>query len=152
MTAQTPDFIIIENKEYSLPDFVRENEFVSIDDSRIIHKPRNDTIMSTACHRHYVATWEIIDDLLYLVKINGDYSALEPLPFFADWITGTLVVPKEGKMLGRIAYWIVYEEELHIEVKNGVIQKTTVVDNRTKYSEEDFKCDNDDEFGLNITI
>lgn len=123
MTAQTPDITFIENKEYSLPDFVRENSFVSIDNPRIIHKPRNDTIISTACHRHYVVTREVVDNSLYLVKINGDFTALESLPFIADWITGTLVVPKKDEILGRIAYWIVYEEEFHIEVVNGVVQK-----------------------------
>ena len=159
MTAQFPDTIIIDNKEYDLPDFVIHNEFVTIDDSHIIKlmgakldnfytsspEPMNYypfdrhgmILSSTRCHRKYIATWEIRDKFLYLESIRGLFSTTKTLPFLADWITGTLVVPK-GELLGTLGYWPVKEEEFHIKVENGVIQSTTIVDNRVRYADEDF--------------
>lgn len=100
----------------------------------------------TALWRGYLATWEIKDDKLYLVKIVrdgcSDDAPAMPLsklfpgakgPIFAKWYTGTLIVP-QGKVLQYVhmGYQSIYEQELHIKIKDGKVVGKKMIDNRMK--------------------
>ncbi len=61
---------------------------------------------STACYRNYVATWEIIDDKLYLVKFHGVYRLGDDEPDFVDWYSGTIKISINDVLKG-------------IEIKSG---------------------------------
>lgn len=63
MTVQSSEILIIENNEYPLESY-------PLHSSTIVKKLRL-TRTSTACHRGYVGKWEIINDKLYLIEING---------------------------------------------------------------------------------
>jgi hypothetical protein len=136
MTAQVPDIIVIAGEELPLfsnpPDsyFNEENP-----------RPAFQS-MSTANWRGYVATWEISESALYLVDLKGTISGSggvniatifpdDPERIKADWFSGTLRIPR-GKCINymHLGYGSIYEEDLIIEVENGVVKKREIVDNK----------------------
>jgi hypothetical protein len=139
-TAQLPDKLIYEGKTVGIYSEPLEQYF-SKDRPKPIEWMR---MTCTALWRGYLATWEIKDDKLYLVKIvrNGcdeDAPAL-PLsklfpgakgPVFATWYTGTLVIP-QGKVLKYVhmGYQSIYETELHLRIKDGILVGKQMIDNR----------------------
>ena len=99
---------------------------------------------NTALMRGYVADWEIADDKLYLTgvegyleKLNVVFGVHEPLTLqhifpeakekvWAQWYSGTLICPK-GKRLTTVFVGKPWKEyDLLIEVKNGVVQASTL--------------------------
>jgi len=87
--------------------------------------------LSTACWRHYLGTWEIREGRLFLVQLRGLWKLEGAEPLFADWFTGVLKVP-QGQMLqyAHFGFETVYEQDLFIEIENGVVVRSWVVDNR----------------------
>lgn len=141
-TAQFPDVLIYKGKTESILSNPLEQFFDK-------DHPRPMKLFQTDCSalwRGYVATWKIEDDKLYLIKVvEGSCSADAPeiplskilpgkkAPIFADWFSGTLVIP-QGKVINYVhmGYESTYENELHIVIKNGKVQSTIKVDNRKK--------------------
>ena len=96
-------------------------------------------ISSTACWRRYRGTWEIIDDRLYLMHVDGRrFERLGDLPLLADWFTGALCVPT-GRVLRYVHmdFETIYEGELHIDIESGRVTGRWQRDNR------DLKFDDD---------
>ncbi len=106
---------------------------------------------STACHRGYVASWELKDGALWLRSVV-DCDADEPLPIAkvvkgerrlplrATWFTGSLLIP-QGKELDAIRdqeeqeyddYPIASERQLRIAVVRGVVIGERTVDARPR--------------------
>jgi hypothetical protein len=134
-TAQSSDKIILNGKEHDLlctplesleedsSDIKLPNFWLSISGS--------DTaiIMNTGNWRGYVATWEIVKDTLYLIKIdNGKYDLSDIFgnlfndgKVFASWYTGDLRVV-DGPLVNYIhmGFMSTYEREKIIEVENGI--------------------------------
>jgi len=79
-------------------------------------------VFSTNCHRNFLASWAILDGKLHLIRVEGIYELIGDGSLFADWYSGTLLVPT-GKIVRRpaIGYSSTHERELCIEVKNGVV-------------------------------
>ncbi len=144
MTAQQPDKLYNNGQENILFSNPLEDFFTISNFNPGFMSPH------TANYRGYVATWEIIDEKLYLIGINGwkydktnagkihevDISSVFPdegPPIFAKWFSGTLIIP-QGKMLHYIhmGYESIYERELHITVKNGVLFEQQEFDNSHK--------------------
>jgi hypothetical protein len=85
----------------------------------------------------YRATWEIVDNRLYLIALkveltDGRVEALAALTpesrdlYFASWFTGTICIPL-GNILLRRRYTFcsnTWESELLIEIKKGVVVGT----------------------------
>ena len=137
-TAQYPDKILYNGKEYSLHSNPMENYFAQYPDKRPQYG------MSTALWRGYVATFEIKDNQLYLKDIevmNGDtvnnkgyYVTIwksilnEVFPnqelIKIDWMTGLLVLPY-GKMVNYVhmGYGSTYRNYILLEVENGNLVK-----------------------------
>ncbi len=94
----------------------------------------------TALRRGYVGTWEITNDLLYLVRLsgtltNGETATLEsvfpgfPERVFAHWFSGKVRLP-QGKRIQykHMGFGSTYERDLFIFFRNGVvIGKHTVI-------------------------
>lgn len=57
-----------------------------------------DITRTTACHRGYIATWEVIEGEFYLTALQGKRQLPEG-PVLADWVSGQLLAPT--KPLGR---------------------------------------------------
>lgn len=100
-------------------------------------------MMSTACWRGYMATWELENDSLFLNRItachdddegnqDADLVAMfgSPKPF-AYWVNGILRVPR-GEMLDYIhmGYGSIFEADEFIKVKEGEIKRRWVKVNR----------------------
>ncbi len=131
MTAQTPDILILEGERhalFTLPLEVYFEERAGRPKFRVPH---------TGCWRGYVATWEVKDNRLFLISVNGqlndgtkfDAAWLfpdEPLPVFAKWYTGTLKLPL-GDLLQyeHMGFASFYEDELRLTVERGMLVKRT---------------------------
>ncbi len=151
MTAQAPDVLILDGEalplftnplEAHLEQCVGERPFVS---------------RHTANWRGYVATWEIRDGALWLVRLRGWHISLRPrtpvapteeLPGLdgpdvplsqlfagqagavkATWYSGTLRVPKGERLAGlHMGYLALYEREIHITVRCEAVTGMTEVD------------------------
>lgn len=95
---------------------------------------------STALWRGYVGNWEIIDDRLYLVKLQGilgDGSEVElsnVFPGFSDrvfahWFSGKIRIPR-GRQVEYVhmGYGSQYEQDLFLEFKKGVLVNHELID------------------------
>jgi len=150
-TAQYPDKIIYNEKEYALNSNPLEDYFETNPDKR----PKGG-IMSTGLWRGYVATFEIIDSQLYLkdieIKVRDSTSKesyktrwksviKEVFPnqtqIKVDWLTGLLVIP-HGKLVNYVhmGYGSTYEKYILLEIDKGDLQR----EKNFKYKEyEKFK-------------
>lgn len=142
-TAQYPDKIIYDGKEHSLHSNPLEPYFAKFPE----RKPKNG-IMSSALWRGYVATFEFLDNSLFLkdvqikVQKNSESRSFETewksvisevLPnkekLKIDWLTGILVIP-HGKIVNYVhmGYASTYENYVLLEVENGDLKKTKEFD------------------------
>ncbi len=133
-TAQTPDKIIYNGKEYRLHSNPMESYFEKYPDKR----PQGEVRM-TSLWRGYIATFEIKYNQLYLKDIEIEMSdPTEEKPYNTkwesvkneifpdqdivkiDWLTGFLVLP-EGKVVNYVhmGYASTYENYVLLEFENG---------------------------------
>lgn len=79
-------------------------------------------IVTSACHRNFLASWVIKDGKLYLMGIAGVYQLEGEALLFADWYSGKLHA-QAGKMLKRptFGYDSRRERDIEIEVNAGVV-------------------------------
>jgi hypothetical protein len=127
MTLQSVDRIIIKGKKYPLDSYPLEDYWTE-------ENPRPPKgIPGTSWYRGYKATWEIIDDYLYLTDIvyrapYGDKGLEYVFPnspekkILADWYSGELKV--------HLGDWIsddpktntaVFESDLFIRIEKGKV-------------------------------
>lgn len=101
----------------------------------------------TALWRGYVGSWEIVDDRLYLIGLNGTLEGGSeasiatifpdfPNRVFAHWYSGTIRIP-QGKQLEYVhmGYGSTYERDLFLDIERGVVVATRVHHNGTAESE-----------------
>ncbi len=105
----------------------------------------------TALWRGYIGTWEIVDNRMYLIDINGtleddtDVSLATIFPefpsrVFAHWYSGTIRIPRGDRIeYVHMGYGSTYEMDLLLDVEKGVVVDTRVRSNRTERSETSSK-------------
>lgn len=143
MTAQFTEKLQYKGEELSLRTEPLDKYLAKLKNKPIFHD------MSSACWRNYVGKWDIAYDRLYLIGIDAWYvdgtevtlGTLFPGAkdyVFAKWYTGVLNVA-QGKMLHYVhmGYESVFESDLLISVKNGVVVKTEVHNNSYTATEKD---------------
>jgi hypothetical protein len=124
MTMQELDKIIIKDVRYSLWTFPLDSYW-----TRKNPKPRV-LITKSCCWRGYIATWQITDNVLYLIDIifntlEGDVGLAYLFPdnlgkIKATWYTGELRVPFGERL--KIDYDDPgYESDLFFKVKKGKV-------------------------------
>ena len=104
--------------------------------------------MSTALWRGYVGGWEIVDDRLYLVSLDGTLedgndATLEtvfpgfPDRVFAHWYSGTVRIP-QGKQLEYVhmGYASKFERDLFLDIERGVVVSTRLSQNGVAQSDD----------------
>ncbi len=150
-TAQYPDKIIYNGKEYSLHSNPLESYFEKNPDKR----PKGG-IMSTALWRGYVATFEVRDNQLFLKDIEIEYQDTTSKESYnykwrsvinevfpdqknikIDWLTGLLVIP-HGKLVNYVhmGYGSTFKNYILLEIDKGDVKK----EKRFKYKDyERFK-------------
>jgi len=140
MTSQVREILIIKGQKHGLsclPDIPVDTEYIEKLVPEEGKKFFSGIYDSTACWRKYIGTWEIKDDKFYFLDIKGLYRKRNKDPVFADWYSGTLKYP-QGKLLKSVnlAFASVYEEEVNISIKSGIVQSTEIIDNRNRYFDE----------------
>jgi hypothetical protein len=134
-TAQEPDILIYGAKKYYLYTNPLDSYFKKFPDK----KPKT-TIVSTANWRGYIATFEIIDNTLFLrdieIEVDDDKNGLrnksvmdEVFPgekiVALEWFNGLLTVPY-GQLLKYVhmGYSSAYENYMILEIRLGNLTKT----------------------------
>lgn len=149
-TAQSPDVLIYNGKTYDLFSNPLEDFYGGIESKRPKFWVEPNT-MSSGNWRGYVATWEIVDDKLYLTKIDSWFCrppiknksgcrrvTLRDLfgknvvngKVFASWFSDKLRVP-DGKQLKYVhsSYASIYERDITFDVDDGKIVRQETIDN-----------------------
>lgn len=140
-TGQVPDYLIMGKDTVAIFSNPLEQYFEKIGNRELIGFKG---CGSTACWRGYMAIWELKNDSLFLIAItschkgewcqdakDADLQKMFGSDYvFADWFTGTIMVP-QGKLVQyfHIGYASIYERELHISFKNGLQTKERIVSN-----------------------
>ncbi len=101
----------------------------------------------TAMWRGYVGSWEIVDDRLYLIGLDGTLKdgteaslasifAGVPDRVFAHWYSRTIRIP-QGRQLEYVHmdYGSTFERELLLDIERGVVVSTRVADNDSAESD-----------------
>jgi len=145
-TAQIPDFLIYKGDTLS----IYANPLESYFDTH----PRPDSLFdynSTACWRGYIGYWEIKNDSLFLMEIQGDSTTIDlTLIFndreikdkvFADWYDYSILNPY-GNLLHyeHMGYASIYEFEREFMFKSGILTDIKHYDNskskKSKYTQD----------------
>jgi len=137
MTAQIHERLILDGEETSMafcpPLPANHSRIYEPGPDEAVTDEDDFIFGSTACWRGYQGTWEIRDGRFYLVGLRGRFQLRQGEPILADWFSGVLRIPK-GEMLQYVhmGFGSVYEQEVHIKIKNGVVVTTRLIDNRGK--------------------
>ena len=141
MTAQVSESLSYDGEDYAmctepLSDYFRKGG-----------KDPGFTSMNTACWRGYIGDWEITEDRLYLIDLEGTLedgteATLEsvfpgfPDRVFAHWYSETIRLP-QGKLLEYVhmGFASVYERDLFLTFENGVLTRTKVKVNGESHSD-----------------
>lgn len=137
MTAQVHEKIIINGTKATMitcPQIPSDNEFIETVSRDVLSEKIqageiNEPVLSTACWRNYIGTWEIREGKFYLIDIIGTYRISSGQPVHADWYTGTIRIP-QGRMISyvHIGFESQYEKELLIEIENGIVKGERIYD------------------------
>jgi hypothetical protein len=130
MTAQVSETLWYEGKEHGMC-----SEPLNVYFDLTGERPKF-AEMDTSCWRGYVGEWEIRDDRLYLIGlegrlVDGEEATLESIfPGFPDrvlahWYSGTVRVP-EGELLDYVhgGYLSTYERDVFLTFEKGVLVGT----------------------------
>ena len=142
-TAQYGDILIYKGDTLILFSNPLEQYFESKGKRAINHYELSWT--STACYRGYRATWEIVNDSLYLIRVQKACYSKEPQYFnltkefgadkaFANWFSGKALAPK-GKLIHYVhsGYDSFYETEIMLTFKDGILTGQVEYDNSKSY-------------------
>lgn len=151
-TAQIPDAIVVDGKEYSLNTNPLDRYLEGLGDAA----PRFEAT-STALWRGYIAGWELKDGKLFLRSISvpryarkgGERKSVEMLrdlfpgdgEVMAGWYSGALIIP-DGRMVEYVhmGYGSTYERYIVALVRKGIETK------RLQLSEQEFRQYRDAQF------
>ncbi len=135
MTAQIAETLTYKGKKHSMFSNPLEGYF------SLGGKRPDFANISTALWRGYVGEWEIIDDRLYIINLNGtlqdgEEASLEtifpgfPDRVFAHWFTGKIRIPQGNQIkYVHMGYGSEYESDLFIRFEKGIIIEEEVVHN-----------------------
>ena len=135
MTAQVNEKLIYNGVETEMafsppiPHPDKDSRFEEVSDEEAMKD--DSIILSTACWRGYIGTWEIQDDKFLLVRLRGKLRIVASTPILADWFTGVLRVP-HGEVLAyrHMGFKSIYERETLVKVEQGKVIKNREIDNR----------------------
>ena len=127
MTAQITETLIIDGQPESMMSTPLGDYFEMLPNS-----PQFEA-SCTALWRGYVGTWQIINDRLYLIEINGTLKGGEPATLaalfpgfpervFAHWFSGQVRLP-QGKRLSyrHMGFGSTYERDHFIVFRKGIV-------------------------------
>lgn len=148
MTAQFREKLIYNGEEYGM---AAEPLYPYLESKDIKFEST-----STACWRGYYGTWEIRNNKLFLVDlvafteehkdVRFDYLFHRQNEVFADWVTEEIRIPR-GEMLQYIhmGYASIHEEDLFLNIQDGILINSRIVDNRSKFVDDEINKFVDDD-------
>ena len=130
MTAQVSEILYYHGKTYYLATEPLKHYIDIIVDE----KPSSPGVVfaSTACKRGYIGEWEIVEDKLFLIGLEGhpeenkeftmDFLFPNQEKVFAEWFSGEIKIP-QGKMLvyEHTGYASIFEKDLSLEFNKGIL-------------------------------
>jgi hypothetical protein len=137
-TGQFGDVLIINGKTVEVFSNPLEQYFEKKGNRTIGKIDMNEEGGCTALWRGYVATWELKNDSLFLVRIEINYcdkpkeinlkNEFGSKKVFADWVNCTIICPK-GELLEYVhmGYASIYEEEKHYIFEQGKLVGTEII-------------------------
>ena len=143
MTAQIRERLKFNGIDYRMASEPLEGQLETLSNFNEL-KPPND-----ACLRGYYGSWEIKNNKLFLVGLDAvinDYETVSLTYFypgqtevFAKWYTGKLRIPLGERIVHvRSDYDSVYEKDLFLRIRKGVLVKTWIINNSEDVTREDF--------------
>ena len=128
MTAQETEILIFNGEQLDMTSNPDLND--NAEPSHPFH---------TANYRGYVGVWEIVDNKLYLNKVNGGFMR-DKGPFFAEWVSQELHVWK-GNLLNYVhtGYGSMYENDMFFDIDHGILKGTRVECNVEKFKDQAVK-------------
>ncbi len=134
MTVQVKDICTYLGCEYQMPVClgfpINDLRIVELTNMELAENDSNGLYSSTACWRNYVASWEIRDEQLYLVQLEGKYRIVAGEPIIADWFTGEFELP-QGELVDcdvEQGFHLRYEKVVTLTFMSGVLVKAVVRD------------------------
>lgn len=154
MTAQISEILHYEGKTYHLAteplqpllDLLGDDIYKLSDE--VDESEAGKGGICSACWRGYIGTWEITDDKLYIIGIKsypGENKVFTMKHLFqgkekvlARWYSGEIRIPYR-KMLQyeHMGYMSIYEKDLFLEFRDGVMVCKREVDNTKTFNPED---------------
>ncbi|TRX66318.1 hypothetical protein [Carboxylicivirga sp. M1479] len=155
-THQIPDYLVIETDTFELFSNPLTAYFNFKNEKKI--NEHHIKSLHSACWRGYIATWQLENDSLFLIKIEGKNANNEAISYdlkkefgntkvYAEWFTGTLISPRGNRLqYHNMAYASVYEKEMQYHVWNGKVKKEVIKhnlssDNKRLYPADKFLQD-----------
>jgi len=145
MTAQTREILYYNGEKFLLSTEPLKPLLEIIGDETPFPEPH---VISSGCWRGYVGTWEIKDDKLYLVELQGYPKENKELSLdnlfpnqnivFAEWFSGEIKIP-QGKMLHyeHMGYMSIFEKDLFFKFEKGTLVDKREVDNTKNFDPDD---------------
>lgn len=133
-TFQRLDFLIVEND--TLPILSHVPELLAYRDFVEVYKTPK--VFSTSCYRGYYVYLKLQNDSLFLDAIVECITEKEiPLdklkgenPLFYNWFSGDIILGK-----GKYYEYSIYEQQLILTIKNGLLQSDSVYVDSEKIAE-----------------
>lgn len=137
MSSQVREILVYNNEEYRMAEEPLRKYLAKLDNEMNL-----DYVFSN-CWRGYAGKWEISHNKLYLTELASmtdggyifDMKVLFPgkKKVFAEWYSGEIRIPR-GEMTNYIhmGYASVFEEDLFLELENGILINSWVIKNTEK--------------------
>jgi len=144
LTAQIREMLYYNGKTYWLSTEPLKPLLDIIRDE----KPSSSGVVmaSTACRRGYIGEWEIIEDKLFLIGLEGCPEENEQFTMnflfpnqgkvFAGWFTGEIKIP-QGKVLLHDDTSTLHEKDWYLEFDKGILVGSREVDNTKTFNPDD---------------
>ncbi len=137
MTAQMHERLVFEGEQMSmmscppLPEGHPRILTFEPDLQAPLDRETSAIMFSTGCWRRYQGSWEIKEGRFYLIGLRGRFQLQGDEPLLADWFSGFICIP-QGVILKYVhmGFDTLYEREIHVEIQQGQIVASRVIDNR----------------------
>ncbi|SDI53183.1 hypothetical protein SAMN04488540_10217 [Ferrimonas sediminum] len=102
---------------------VDDGRITALSDEEMGRQEGDSIVLSSACWRNYIATWEISEGRLYLIGLEGKYRLSAPEPILADWFSGEFTLP-QGELIDcnvELDFTLRYTQEVSLRFQSGVV-------------------------------
>ena len=135
MTAQIGETVIIDGKSYRMCACPLDRYLEQLEN------PPKFPFVGSHLWRGYVGHWAIVDNALYLTKLDACISLKDLFPnangkVLADWFSGDIRVVS-GKMLQYVhtGFASIFERDIMITVEGGIVTRQQIKQNG--YTDDD---------------